>query len=65
VKVKSYQKGDVEIKIMKVTMTLYDVSRIVKGCEANEKSFLRTNEPYENADEIFDYCLDMELENDK
>lgn len=59
--VKSYNQGNVEIIMTKATEGLYNVVRIVKGKESNIKTF----EPYENADEIYDYWMDLELGGDK
>lgn len=60
---KSYQKDDVEIIMTKTAGTdvKYNVVRIVKGKE----STIHTNLNYEDADDLYEYFMDMFLERDK
>ena len=57
---KSFQENGTEIIMMKYN-TLYNVLRLVKG----EQSQIMRNLTYEDADEIYEYWMDMQLGVDK
>jgi hypothetical protein len=59
---KSYKNGDVEIIMTKIQdKPVYGVVRIVRDGNPNVIS----NRTYEDANEVYDYFLDMELGADK
>ena len=57
---KSYNLMGTEI-VMTKNNTLYNVLRIIKGKDCN----ITTNLSFEDANDIFDYFLDMEKGSDK
>lgn len=59
---KSYKNGDVEIILTKVQdKPLYGFVRLVKNAEPK----ILSNRTYEDANDFYEYYMDMELENDK
>lgn len=59
--IKSYRKSDVELIMTKAQDGSFSVIKIIKGMEP----YCNPYRDYEEADEVYDYLLDMFQENDK